>query len=655
MMKKRQTPKFRRARKSHPLLTLTLLVLLLLAAGTGWLLSSFNIDSARDKLSDLIQQKTGRTINFTGALAWHLSLADGISLAVEDIYIKNPSWASREDMARIGKAYLLLDLRSLLKRKISITAFTLTDTDLQLETGPNGKNNWTFTPDSSAQPSAKTSDKPLLASPSAAPMALNLNKITIADSRIGIKDKKGKLTIYTAPLLSLTNAADASNVHFRGSAAGIPVELDIQGKALEEIMGPSWPFNLIALYGPGKIELRGALHDSAQKVTLDQFKLKSGDTDLEGSLTVQLNQTRPSVKGRLQSQTLDLDDLAFATDAAARSATPTATASAAQSTAPSGSLFSHEPLALDAFRSADADIDLSINTLIFGLTSFEKIKTNFKLTNGKLALTPLKGLVAGSPTTVNLVIDAATNDAQIATSLKAKDMDLSQFFKLGGLESAISGKTNIDMTLTSHGSSSHDLAAHANGALKLLMDTGTVSSSQLSSIGANLVQLFAPGLSSLSKTGVNCMAAQYLIKDGLMDTKGLLIDTPVTTIAGKGYINLPDERIGMSLFTRPKGLGLESVIPPMTISGNLSQPQISLNTSGTVEKLTGLLLQNGNATTEGVPDLVTETKGNVCEATLNAAISKKPPSKSVKPLVPNSMNTLPDKVKDIGGAILQNI
>lgn len=146
MSKRHNAPKFRRKKKSHPILVLLILVIALPAAALSIFFTTFDINAYRTALAEAIQDQTGRDVQFAGKIAWNFSLSQGISLVANNVVIKNPAWASRPDMARVGRAKLHVETAPLAQKKINITAIDLAKMDIQLETAKNGDVNWSFTP-----------------------------------------------------------------------------------------------------------------------------------------------------------------------------------------------------------------------------------------------------------------------------------------------------------------------------------------------------------------------------------------------------------------------------------------------------------------------------------------------------------------------------
>ena len=110
------------------LLTLAALVVVVVAA-LGIALATFDLDAQRPKLAELLSAKTGHVVKLDGPISLHIS-REGIGFTIRDVHIGNPSWASRPELATIGRFELGVALGPLLRREVEITALTLDHADI---------------------------------------------------------------------------------------------------------------------------------------------------------------------------------------------------------------------------------------------------------------------------------------------------------------------------------------------------------------------------------------------------------------------------------------------------------------------------------------------------------------------------------------------
>lgn len=623
-----------------------LILIALIVAGVGAVLSSLDLNAYRPQIADAATKALNREVILHGPMKLEWSFASGFSLVAEDVTLANPSWASRPVMAKIGRVFVHVDPFKLLAKKLDIVAFDLKNADILLETRADGANNWTFkTAGEDKQPVKEQ------AGGASAPVSIEVREVSILASRFGMLGKDGKLTILDVPQLVFKENGKGITAHFDGAYAGTPVRLELTGGKLAAISGASWPFVLQATYGAIEVSAKGSLLDGMKKLTLGNLAVKSGQSSLEGAITVAMGGARTAISGNLKGNRLDPADFSLAGEEQAAPAN-------AQPAKGKTRIFSREPLPLDGLKAVDVDLMLTINELMAGVVPVRAVILPVKLQNGRLDIASFSGMFGGNKGEGRLSLDASSPAARLSAQFEAKDAEMAQLLSLWGAEAVITGKTDVDFNVTASGRSMHDMASSSNGSLNLLMDAGQVSATGLKNIAAGLLDLFAPGAGGLAKPGINCLAGRYVITNGLVQTKGLLIDTDVTTISGMGAINLPDEHISMTLMTRPKALGLGAVFPPMKVYGDLAGPNFTLDGGAVAQKVVGLLTNSSTSATTGVPTILKVPAGqNACAATLDnpaaakAAENAQSEKKSLLPLT----GSLQNKIKGVGDKLLRGI
>ncbi len=658
-MSRRSKKKFAK-RKPRGLGTVFLFFFLFLLAvpvlAGGWFFATFDRNAWRERIAQAVSEHVGREVRLTGPVEGHFSFERGVGLSVSGVTVANPSWASRQDMARIGEARLFIDVKALLEKKLSLMAFELVDADVQLETDSAGVGNWVFKKKddkNKKKKAAETVEEKPQVDASGASIAVHLREVKILQSRFGLRGKNGKLVLFDVPELILEEGPEGLRAHFRGSVASIPVDLALTGGKVEAMAGSFWPFTFLASYADARIEGRGGLKDGLKKIVFDKLGVTGQSSQMVGTGEMALDGPKLFLQAKIKAEKLDLDDFVFK---ASEETSPIAATGReiSEEKAKENRIFSRERLSFDGLTSLDANVDLAIAELVSSPVPLQNVVATVSLKNGLLLVSPLSFGIAGSRMEGQAKLDAASSEAKASLVLKGNRLEFAKLFDFASVGDVISGKVDLTLDLSSFGQSSYDFASRANGRMDLLMDTGTVSSGAVKGIAASLVDIFLPGVRSLASPGINCMAARYKITNGLVETSGLLIDMDNTTVSGSGTINLPDEHISMYLRTRPKGVGLGAIVPPMKIYGALMSPELTLDASGALQKVAGLLT-NSEEIENGVPKMLHIEGKNDCTVTLdNPALARKMEESRAKPLLPGP-EPLTEAVKGIGGKLLQGL
>lgn len=160
-------------------------------------------------------------------------------------------------------------------------------------------------------------------------------------------------------------------------------------------------------------------------------------------------------------------------------------------------------------------------------------------TNGDLAGRLVVQLPRGEP-------------AEAEVSMRATGLAVEDLQKLvGSYRGPISGEARITGTMRGHGRNPHGLFPTLNGKIDLLMENGRVFKSDERAIWKIISILNLPavlqGKVDLEKDGLpyNKTTATITVRNGLMETENLVIDSPIVKITAAGNYDLPTDQVDM--------------------------------------------------------------------------------------------------------------
>jgi uncharacterized protein involved in outer membrane biogenesis len=333
-------------------------------------------------------------------------------------------------------------------------------------------------------------------------------------------------------------------------------------------------------------EFAGELDRDGSMWRLDSIEGRVGDSDVAGELAVDLGGERPALTGSLHSKVLDLDDL-LGLVGAEPAAGPNETASAeqraqARTEKADGQVLPDQRLTTARWQRLDADIALEADKVQAGVLPLDSFDLRGVLQNGQLRIDPLlvrlgdgrlDGMVAidgrQQPPSAQVELDLIR--LPVARLLQRLDIDTSSF-------GTLSGRARGDAGLVGRGASVAEMLGTADGALTLVMEGGTINRQLVDLLGFDFLSLFGSLLGTTpSELSLNCTLVDLGIKDGIVSTKALVVDTEAATLAGEGKVDLESEAIDIELLARPKGSPLPSGRTGITIGGTLAEPEVSLD------------------------------------------------------------------------------
>jgi hypothetical protein len=139
------------------------------------------------------------------------------------------------------------------------------------------------------------------------------------------------------------------------------------------------------------------------------------------------------------------------------------------------------------------------------------------------------------------------------------------------------GEVNGDAQLSATGNSVATLLAGANGEIKTLINQGAISKLLLEEMGLNIGNIVLTKLFGDKPVKLNCMATDFGVTNGVMQTRVFVVDTDEAVITADGTINLASEEVNLTLRPETKSLRIFSLRAPLHVRGTFSNPAVSVD------------------------------------------------------------------------------
>ena len=608
-----------------PFRTAFVVGLVAVAAVALVVLLNFDWNRAKPWLNARTSEALGRPFTIAGelVLTWEAAEQAGKDggwrgmipwphLVAQDIHIGNPFAIAAQapaDMVSIKQIAFSLNPLALLEKKIVIPVLRFDTPVVSLLRSADGKNNWTF----------KNDDK-------SSSWQLELQRVILAKGVVQLNDalKHADLTAD----IDTPDADDSVAWRLRGKLNGEAISGDGKAGAVLSLQHQTAPYPIMAhlRFGQTVIVTEGTLTRPTDQAVLDmrlkvsgvsmarlyllsgivlpetppfateghligtlsthgdrwiyeKFNGKVGASDIGGSLEYQSKQPRGLVSGTVVSHLLHFSDLAPLIGADSNESHAERGAAIAQ---PENKVLPVEQFKTERWGSVDADIKFSAEKIIREKElPINKLMVLLRLQEGVLSLSPLNFDIAGGNLSSNIILDGSRktgkNAIQATLKVTARHLKLHQLFPDLKLLQQSAGEINGDASLSAVGNSVASLLGASNGEIKALINQGTVSKLLLEEMGLNIGNVILTRLAGDKQVKLNCMATDFDVTNGLMQTRSFIVDTDVAIIAVSGNINLAQEKLDMTIKTHSKGLRVISLRAPLYVRGSFNKPRASVD------------------------------------------------------------------------------
>ena len=555
----------------------------------------FNWNMLRGFVEHRVSQTTGRSFHIAGDLDVALSMKPRVT--VHDVSLGNATWSDTPLMAKVSRAEIVIDLRSLWHRDIAVPLIHLVKPNVVLEKNQDGAANWIF--DDKQQESTDNGKTVRIGDlqiddgqvtyrsiPEQANLEINVASLpgpegterhlqvevhgnyldldTEAHGEIGAISSAADLQ-RSFPL-QLTGHVGKTELQAEGTIDrlahldGLHLKFALSGGSLADL----FPLLGVPLPATPPYAVSGHVDQSGKKWDLQQLNGKIGNSDIRGTFAVDRTPRPQFMAAVLSSENLDLKDLSGFVGARTESGKKIVNPER---------VLPDKPFSFDKLHAANADIQLKGKRIQTERLPIDDMNVHLKLENGKLLLDPLNFGVAGGDISATISLDASEVPINTNADIKLRNIRFDALFPDSKLQKVDAGIIGGRAKFSSEGDSIAKMLGSANGQVAFMMNGGSVSqlTVRLANLDvANSVVLWLGGDKSVQ---VRCMVVDLTAKDGDMEVKTMVLDTTKSIINGRGHINFKDETLGIRLSSDSKTPSLVALRGPIDVTGTLKKPK----------------------------------------------------------------------------------
>ena len=558
------------------------------------------------------------------------------TVRAEGVEFANPDWAKEPYLVKAAAAEFEIKLWPLLLGKVNMPRVALVQPVISLQIEPDGRRTWALSrdtsdagaaptigaltidqgtvkyvaaargadiavqfslaPDTGAPAPAGTAVKPapgvpdvLDASnkrdPAAASPLLPLrfqatgrwkNEAFKASGRAGgvlqlSQNVKGSFPLEINAVAGKTTLKAKGSIENLAELSGLDTSFDLRGNNLEEL------YKLLGVVLPSTppYKLQGHLQKRGEVWSASKLSGVLGGSDLSGDLSFDTSSAMPLLTGKVQSKLLDFADLRPVIGLPV--ATPAVVANQALAAPEVGSasrkVLPTATLDLVRLQAMNADVVYSAADIRHvEQLPLDKGSVHVKLANGVLQLAPVALGVAGGSLAGRITVDTNTTPATFETRLDVTAVQLNKLFPTIETTKSSLGKISGQVDLKGRGNSAAQMLGSASGNVALLMGKGEISNILLEFVGLDGGEVIKFFLRGDRNVQLRCAAAAFDVKQGLMRSKTIVLDTTDTVINGSGTISLANEMLDITLLPQPKDRSILSLRSPLKIAGSFAAP-----------------------------------------------------------------------------------
>ena len=600
--------------------TALLPILFVLVFGWNW---------ARGPLERHVTHKTGRQLSIGGDLTARAAWPSP-RLHAHAVTFANPPWAREKQMLAVEDLEFTLDLSELLRGRLMFPEVRLKKPVVYLEQSADGRKSWLLdleqTDETARIPIGRlTLDHGLLGYDDPKQKTSLRLEVSTQDVQAGAaappeasKDTTGvafaaKGTYKGLVLNGKGNGGTVLKLHDQGTPYPLRVEGTVGATAIKadgtvtsllkfvaldvqlSLRGPSlaqlYPIFGIPFPETNPYHTAGHLAHSGKTWHYERFSGVVGKSDLAGDLQVDTGGARPFVRAALASKVLDIADLGPLIGSKASSEPATHKSAVAPAAAAGPHVLPDVAFKTERWSAVNADVSLRAGTVQRAKQlPIENLTTHLRMQDAVLTLDPLDFGFAGGHLRSLIMLDGRKDPIQARAKIAARKLQLAKLFPTLDMSKASIGEVNGEFDLAGSGNSVGRMLSTSNGRAGLLVANGEISELLMQQVGLHLVEMLQLKFSGDRRVKLRCGVADFGVKGGVMQANALILDTEVTTVMGRGSVDLGRETLDLTLAPKTRQFSPVALRGPIYVRGTFSKPVVELDVPRIAARGAGALL-----------------------------------------------------------------
>lgn len=556
------------------------------------------VETYKEQIAQAALDATGRELSIKGD--FQLSLLPRLELEADDVSFANAPGASEPQMAALQKLRVQLQVLPLLSGQVKVDSFVLVDPVIHLSVDKKGRANWDFSKATGGTSSSGTSSGgtagegmggPGLQELSLGDVRLENGRVTYSDARSGqtIEISQINMTLSLPDLDSPVSAdgsltwngealkLSAKSGNLRGLMEGKtsalelaldsnPIKLGYKGQITKAKGGradgdvdldvPSiralaaWTGNPIEAPGEGlgPLKIQGKIAATDKVFAFTGAKIALDSMNAEGDITADIGGAKPSIKGRLDLDQLDLNpylppqqEQKTASGSSSQGATTgTSGASGEQAKAD----WSDEPIDLAGLKAANVDFALSVGGILVQELKIGRSALTISLKDGLLLVDLSELNLYGGNGTGKIQIDGRGKVPAVRESFAIAGVQAEPFLTDAAGFKRLSGTGQFDISVATQGRTQREMVQALGGKGAVKFTDGAVKGMNLAAMVRNVGSAFLDsGSSKAQQTDFAELSGTFLITKGNLRNDDLLLLNPLLRLSGAGNADMPPRTV----------------------------------------------------------------------------------------------------------------
>ncbi|MDX9862336.1 MAG: AsmA-like C-terminal region-containing protein, partial [Rhodospirillales bacterium] len=322
----------------------------------------------------------------------------------------------------------------------------------------------------------------------------------------------------------------------------------------------------------GPLAIKGTVAVNGATYAVKDADIKLDAIAARGAVTAETSGAKPSIKGRLDVDDLDVNPY-LPEEVEGASSTP-----AKKDAADAGpATWSEAPMDFSGLKAVNLDFELTVKSILARQIRIGQSALALKIKDGRLTadlkeLALYEGMGNGTVT-----LDASGNVPSMRKTFSLSGLQARPFLKDAAEFDRLSGTAKADFELAARGASQKAMVESLNGKGSLAFENGAIIGINLAAMVRNVSTAFLdPQAGETRQTDFSELSGTFVITNGILKNDDLELKSPLLRVGGAGTVDLPartvNYRVTPKLAATTQGQGGTGQVAGLTVPVIVSGP-----------------------------------------------------------------------------------
>ena len=242
-----------------------------------------------------------------------------------------------------------------------------------------------------------------------------------------------------------------------------------------------------------------------------------------------------------------------------------------------------ELLSPEVLRRQDVFLDVAVEQVLSGDDKLGAGRMEAKLANGRADIGPIEVEIPGGAAKIRMGYEPTEQDVAVDLNIDIEKFDFGVLARRIEPETDVAGTFSLKVDVESRARYLSEILRNGSGRIDFAVWPENMRFQLIDIWAVNVMLALVPQVDPDTTSKINCAVGHFALNDGMLEDKGIILDTTRVRVTGTGTANFKDETFYIRVRPQSKKARFLSLATPLAVSGSFEDFDILVSPGDTLE------------------------------------------------------------------------